>query len=227
MKIQVARRRRHRGFAGRTGRRIRASARDQSRRVLRPVAAAQPVGGRGRPRLLPRLAAQRVRHDGQHAVRRLQRPPGCGQPVRGELGHRVPGQARLPGHVPGLPHHRHQQPVEAEGTRQLHGLPPSVGAGRRRDLRRHHDPLMGLGLGRGHARRRLAVRRHARVQAGQEGLHVFDVGDPEAPDLEASIDLPAARTPRPACRTCATAACSSTAPRRARRARASTSSRSR
>ena len=30
----------------------------------------------------------------------------------------------------------------------------------------------------------------SRVQAGEEGLHVFDVGDPTAPDVEAFIDLP-------------------------------------
>ena len=30
----------------------------------------------------------------------------------------------------------------------------------------------------------------SRVQAGQEGLHVIDVGDPENPDVEAFIDLP-------------------------------------
>ena len=40
------------------------------------------------------------------------------------------------------------------------------GPGRHRHLRRHHDPLLGLGVLRRHARRRLAVRRHARPGRG-------------------------------------------------------------
>ena len=111
-------------------------------------------------------AARRVRHVRQHAVRRLLGAPVGGHHFQLQLRPRVPGRARIPGHVPGLSHPRHQRPVGARAARQLHGLPPSLRAGRRRDLRRHPCSLVGLGIVERHAGRRLAVRRHARSGRG-------------------------------------------------------------
>ena len=49
---------------------------------------------------------------------------------------------------------------------------------------------MGLGVGERHARAGGWPCGDSRVQAGEEGLHVFDVSDPTQPDVAAFIDLP-------------------------------------
>ena len=99
----------------------------------------------------------------------------------------VPGLARVSGELPGLPDPRRPQPVQPARDHQLPGLPAPVRAGRRGHLRRRADALVGLRVADAPAGDWTAAAQV--VPPGTEGLHVFDVRDPAAPDVAKYIPL--------------------------------------
>ena len=140
----------------------------------------EPAGGRGRPRLLPRLAAERVRQDGQHGVRRLLGPPGrratCPWRTRTSPSRAsAPTRARSRASASSTSATRRSRRRSSTTTDCRHpsGQGDVVIYGD--IMTRSWDSASSNGMPAGGW-----PCGDTRVQAGEEGLHVFDVGDPKA-----------------------------------------------